>query len=136
MNYTLSHVLHLTSSHVHYIVTSLIGMSRGFAGSFGSAAGGGLFTRVLKNSLESGFSRHGLPPKPSLVHTLLGSPATVMHLNGVEKHVAIQSYEHALRMLFLAGSAVALISTLFQAGTGWIPEHASHKPQDVEVEEV
>lgn len=119
MNYTLSHVLHLTNPELHYIVTSLVAMSRGFAGSFGSAIGGGFFARVLKGSLETGFSQHGLPPRPDLVRTLLGSPATVMQLTGLARLVAIQSYEHATRMLFLAGSALALGATVLQAGTGW-----------------
>jgi len=129
MNYTLSHVLHLTKPEVHYIVSSLVAMSRGFAGSFGSAIGGGFFARILKGSLETGFSQHGLPPRPDLVRTLLGSPATVMQLTGLERLVAIQSYEHATRMLFLAGSALALAATVFQAGTGW-RSGADDKRQD------
>lgn len=104
MNYTLSHVLHLTSPHVHYIVSSLIAMSRGFAGSFGSAVGGGFFTRILKTSLEKGFAQHDLPSRPDLIRTLLGSPATVMQLTGLERLVAMQSYEHAIRMLFLGAA--------------------------------
>ncbi|KAJ5161344.1 hypothetical protein N7492_006736 [Penicillium capsulatum] len=132
MNYTLSHLLHLTHSNVHYIVTALIGMSRGFAGSFGSAVGGGFFTRILKNSLEAGFSKHGLSPRPHLVHTLLGSPATVMHLEGLERVVAVESYEHAVRMLFIAGAGVALLSTLFQAGTGSDSAHSSNRMRDSE----
>lgn len=122
MNYTLSHVLHLTSPHVHYIVSSLIAMSRGFAGSFGSAVGGGFFTRILKTSLEKEFAEHDLPSRPDLIRTLLGSPATVMQLTGTERLVAIQSYEHAIRMLFLGGSLVALTATAFQAATGWTSE--------------
>ncbi|KAJ5377134.1 uncharacterized protein N7496_004543 [Penicillium cataractarum] len=122
MNYTLSHILHLTSPHVHYIVSSLIAMSRGFAGSFGSAVGGGFFTRILKTSLEDGFAQHDLPSRPDLIRTLLGSPATVMRLTGAERLVAIQSYEHAIRMLFLGGSLVALTATAFQAATGWTSE--------------
>lgn len=119
MNYTLSHLLHLTSPQVHYIASALISMSRGFAASFGSSIGGGFFIRILKRSLEKSFSEHGLPPRPVLVHRLLGSPATVMQLSGPERVIAIQSYEHAVRILFLAGSALALIATAFQAGTGW-----------------
>jgi hypothetical protein len=122
MNYTLSHLLHLANPHVHYIVTALVAMSRGFAGSFGSAVGGGFFARVLKSSLEAGFTSHNLPQQPDLVRKLLGSPALVMHLAGIERLVAIESYEHAVRMLFLAGSVVALGATLVQAGVGWTPE--------------
>ncbi|OOQ84550.1 MFS multidrug transporter [Penicillium brasilianum] len=133
MNYTLSHVLHLTSPHVHYIVSSLIAMSRGFAGSFGSAVGGGFFTRILKASLEDGFAQHDLPSRPDLIRTLLGSPATVMRLTGPEQVVAIQSYEHAIRMLFLGGSLVALTATAFQAATGWTSEVDSKSDPEREV---
>lgn len=130
MNYTLSHVLHLTSTQVHYTVSALIAMSRGFAGSFGSAIGGGFFTRILKSSLEMGFAQRGLPPQPKLVRTLLGSPATVAHLIGEERLIAIESYEYAIRMLFLAGSLLALVATAFQAGTGWTPEWIDRYEQD------
>lgn len=121
LNYALSHLLHLTDKRVHYIVTSLVAMSRGLAGSFGSAVGGGFFARVLKSSLEAGFSSHDLPQQPDLVRRLLGSPALVAHLDGVEHVVAVQSYEHAVRMLFLAGSVVAVAATCVQAGVGWNP---------------
>lgn len=134
MTYTLSHVLHLTGSQLHYIVSALIAMSRGFAGSFGSAIGGGFFTRILKSSLETGFAQHGLPPQPELVRTLLGSPTTINSLAGVERFVAIQSYGHAIRMLFLAGSLLALVATAFQAGTGRTPEWEVQWHQD-EVDE-
>ncbi|KAJ5884747.1 hypothetical protein N7495_009257 [Penicillium taxi] len=121
MNYSLSHILHLTNIHTHFIVTSLVAMSRGFAGSFGSAAGGGFFTRILKSRLESGFAHYGLA-RPDLVRTLLGSPATVVKLDGLERLVAVESYEHAVRMLFLAGSGIAMLSTIITAGVGWTPE--------------
>ncbi|KAJ5367735.1 hypothetical protein N7541_001676 [Penicillium brevicompactum] len=134
MNYTLFHLLHLTTTHVHYIVTALVAMSRGLAGSFGSAVGGGFFARVLKSSLEAGFSSHGLPQKPGLVRKLLGSPALVAHLDGVEHIVAIDSYEHAVKMLFLAGSIVALFATCVQAGVGWTPT-ADKSDRDWDVEE-
>ena len=135
MNYSLSHVLHLTDPHMHYIVSALFTTSRGFAASFGSALGGGFFTRILKSSLESGFSRRGLSPQPGLIRTLLGSPATVMHLEGTERVVAIDSYEHAIRMLFLAGGALALLSTTVQAGTGWTRQNESKGHGDWEGEE-
>lgn len=122
MNYTLSHVLHLTASQVHYIVSALIAMSRGFAASFGSAIGGGFFTRTLRSSLERGFADRGISPDPKLIHQLLGSPATVGYLTGEERCVAVESYENAIRMLFLAGSLVALMAAAFQAGTGTKPE--------------
>ncbi|KAF7715309.1 Uncharacterized protein PECH_007279 [Penicillium ucsense] len=132
MNYTLSHVLHLTSPEVHYIVSSLIAMSRGFAGSFGSAIGGGFFTRVLKNALETSFQQHNMSPRPDLIRTLLGSPATVMSLTGTERLIAIQGYEHAVQMLFMGGSLVALAATAFQAATGWVPEVDKKRDADQE----
>lgn len=132
VNYTLSHVLHLTHVPTHYIVTSLMAMSRGFAGSFGSAVGGGFFARVLKASLERGFATHGLPPQPELVRKLLGSPATVAKLTGSERVIAAESYEHAVRMLFLAGGVLALAATTIQAGTGWIRAGTDDKDDNEE----
>ncbi|KAJ5288898.1 hypothetical protein N7478_001928 [Penicillium angulare] len=119
VNYSLSHLLFLTDKNMHFIVSALFTSFRGISGSFGSAIGGGFFTRVLKKSLEEGFSKQGITPNPDLVRTLLGSPATVSQLEGIEHLVAKQSYEHAFRMLFLAGCAIALGSTVIQAGTGW-----------------
>ena len=122
LNYALSHLLHLTDTNVHYIVTALVAMSRSLAGSFGSAVGGGFFARVLKASLEAGFSSHGLAQRPDLVRRLLGSPALVAHLDGIEHVVAVESYEHAVKMLFLAGTVVALAAACVQAGVGWTHE--------------
>lgn len=124
LNYTLSHVLHLTTPDVHYIVTSLVALFRGLAGSVGSAVGGGLFTRVLKRGLEAGFANHGIN-QPDLIRRLLGGPALVRSLNGLEKEVAVHSYEEALKTLFLAGSALAFAMTALQAGTGWNPPDRS-----------
>lgn len=119
MNYTLSHLLHLTSPQVHYIVTSLVAMSRGFAGSFGSSVGGGLFSRELTKALESGFSKRGMFGRDELIRKLLGSPALVMSLSGPERDVAVHSYEQAVQRLFLAAGVLALAATIIQAGTGW-----------------
>ncbi|KAJ5818071.1 hypothetical protein N7474_003662 [Penicillium riverlandense] len=132
VNYTLSHVLHLTNVPMHYIVTSLMTMSRGFAGSFGSAVGGGFFARVLKASLESGFANHGLAPHPDLVRELLGSPATVIKLSGSERVIAAESYEHAVRTLFLAGGGLALAAAAVQAGTGWTRAEKEDKDDNEE----
>lgn len=77
--------------------------------------------RILKASLEAGFSSRGLPPQPELVRKLLGSPALVIHLAGQERLMAIASYEHAIQMLFLAASVVALGATVVLAGVGWTP---------------
>ncbi|KAF7164152.1 hypothetical protein CNMCM5623_008842 [Aspergillus felis] len=134
MNYALSHMLHLTHPNVHYIVTSLIGMFRGSAGSFGSAIGGGFFQRELKKALEKGFGKHGLSAKDDLVRKLLGSPALVRKLSGLEKEVAIQSYEHAIKLLILGGCVLALVATIIQACTGWRAPHEVEKdvPEDLE----
>ncbi|KAK8116191.1 major facilitator superfamily transporter [Apiospora sp. TS-2023a] len=82
VNYTLAHLLHLTSPDTHYVATSLLGTFRGFAGSFGSAIGGGIFIRTLRGSLDAGFRAvdGGAPLSPEraqLVKRLVGSPALV-----------------------------------------------------------
>ncbi|OJJ44437.1 hypothetical protein ASPZODRAFT_2112608 [Penicilliopsis zonata CBS 506.65] len=122
VNYTLSHILHLTATPLHYIITALVGMSRGFAGSFGSAIGGGLFTRVLKAQLESAFHAHEVPDSEKLIRRLLGSPTLVSSLEGVERNIAIEGYQHATRTLFLTGAGLVLVAAALQAGTGWEPE--------------
>jgi hypothetical protein len=45
----------------------------------------------------------------------------VGNLSGLEKEVAVQSYEEAVKTLFLAGSVLAFVMTALQAGTGWTP---------------
>lgn len=119
LNYNLAHLLHLTPPSTHYVATSLLATFRGFAGSFGSAIGGGLFTRTLYRSLEDGFEEAGLPHREDLVRRLLGSPALVENLNGKERDVAIRGYQDALRVLFLAGAGLAVVMVFLQAGTGW-----------------
>lgn len=121
MNYSLTHVLHLTDPQSHYIVSSLLGMSRSFAGSFGSAIGGGYFQRQLKSSLEDGFARYGLSGREALLRKLLGSPALVGSLTGVERTVAIEGYESAVRRLLLGGCLLTLVAGVAHAGTGWRP---------------
>ncbi|KAL2825031.1 major facilitator superfamily domain-containing protein [Aspergillus cavernicola] len=132
MNYTFAHILHLTPPEVHYIVTALVGMARGFAGSFGSAMGGGFFQRELQAGLEDGFAKHGLSGKDGLIHKLLGSPALVRQLTGVEREVAVQSYEHAIKMLLLGGFVILIVATIAQAGTGWTPPLEETKVQEDE----
>ncbi|CZS90276.1 related to putative multidrug transporter [Rhynchosporium agropyri] len=118
--YTLAHLLHLTPPSTHFISTSLLSTFRGFAGSFGSAIGGGLFVRVLKTTLEKGFQENGgLAGREDLVRRLLGSPALVQTLKGVEKHIAVVGYVGGLKQLFVAGAALALLMVLVQAGVGW-----------------
>ncbi|KAF1954481.1 MFS general substrate transporter [Byssothecium circinans] len=119
LNYTLVHLLHLTVPEVHPIVLSLLATFRGFAGSFGSAIGGGLFERVLHKSLVNGFADAGLGDRSSLIRTLLGSPATVGTLDGEEKEVAVNAYEDAVKALFLGAVCLSVIVAMVQAGTGW-----------------
>lgn len=119
LNYTLAHLLHITPKSTHYVATSLIATFRGFAGSFGSAVGGGIFSRLLRKSLEDGFVENNMPGKENLVRRLLGSPALVGQLEGVERTVAIKGYEDGLKGLFLAAAGLAALMVLVQAGTGW-----------------
>ncbi|KAL3466131.1 major facilitator superfamily domain-containing protein [Aspergillus heterothallicus] len=139
MNYTFIHILHLTKPSVHYIVTALVGMSRGFAGSFGSAMGGGLFQRELKAGLQDGFAKHGLANKEGLIHKLLGSPALVAKLSGAEKEVAVQSYQRAIQSLLLGGFVIMLVAAVAQSGTGWTAppaEEETSRSEDAERREV
>lgn len=121
MIYTIAHVLHRTPPQTHNIVFSLIAMFRGLSASFGSAIGGGIFSRILKQALEQGFEDKGMSSegKKELIRRLLGSPALVGKLVGVEREVAIDGYVVAIRTLFMTGAAVAAIATLVQVGTGW-----------------
>lgn len=119
LNYNLAHLLHLTPKETHYVATSLLATFRGFAGSFGSAIGGGLFSRTLYHSLQTGFADARLKNKADLIRRLLGSPALVEQLGGMEREVAVWGYEEALRTLFLAGAGLAVLMVIVQAGTGW-----------------
>lgn len=120
LSYTLAHLLHLTPPSTHFISTSLLMTFRGFAGSFGSAIGGGLFIRVLKGGLEEGFEKNGgLAGRENLVRRLLGSPALVKSLHGSEKAIASQSYAAGLSRLLLAGAGLSLLMVFVQAATGW-----------------
>ena len=130
LNYTLAHLLHMTAPSTHFIATSLIATFRGFAGSFGSAVGGGIFTRTLRASLDRGFDERGLKDKEDLVRRLLGSPALVATLSGEEREVAVGSYVDAIRHLFWAAAGLGAIMLLVQAGTGC--RKGSEEPEEVE----
>ncbi|QSZ36515.1 hypothetical protein DSL72_006395 [Monilinia vaccinii-corymbosi] len=120
LNYTLAHLLHLTPPSTHFITTSLLNTVRGFAGSFGSAIGGGVFIRVLKTGLEEGFAENGgLSGREELVRKLLGSPALVGELGGVKKEVAINAYVGSLKALWVGAAVVAFLMVGVQAATGW-----------------
>ncbi|XXH03717.1 hypothetical protein Hte_010123 [Hypoxylon texense] len=131
LNYTLAHLLHLTAPDTHYVATSLLGTFRGFAGSFGSAIGGGIFARTLRESLEKGFGAldggddggdggHG-QGRGELIRKLVGSPALVYSggLDDRERRVAVQGYVDALRVLFQAAVVLSVIVLVAQAATGW-----------------
>jgi hypothetical protein len=136
-NYTLVHLIHLASPDVHPIVLSLLTTFRGFAGSFGSAIGGGLFARVINKSLTEGFEREGLTHREDLTRRLLGSPGLVQKLDGMEKAIAVGAYEDGLKALFLAGVGLAVVVVVIQAGTGWKEpvQPAEERTDEDEVEE-
>lgn len=118
MNYNLAHMLHLTPKATHYVATALLATFRGFAGSFGSALGGGLFERTLYTDLQRRFRDAGLK-NPPLVRRLLGSPALVEQLTSPEREIAIEAYQYALRVLWFAMAGIAFVAFFVQAGTGW-----------------
>jgi hypothetical protein len=127
LNYTLAHLLHLSSPEMHYIVTGLLSTFRGFAGSFGTAIGGGIFTRRLRDALVEGFSRldggRALDgAREKLITVLVGSPAAVFQdgvLSVAEREVAVLGYERALGVLYKAAAAACVLVVVLQAGTGW-----------------
>jgi hypothetical protein len=126
LNYTLAHLLHLTLPETHYVATSLLGTFRGFAGSFGSAIGGGIFVRTLRDSLERGLrvvdgSDRLHKDREELIRKLIGSPFLVYHgdLTDAEQMVAVQGYSSALRVLFQAAVVLTVIVLLLQTATGW-----------------
>jgi hypothetical protein len=122
LNYTLAHLLYQTPAATHYITISLMATFRGFAGSFGSAIGGGFFTRILRAKLEEGFEEHGgLAGRGDLVRRLLGSPALVDSLTGSERAVAVAGYTSSVDGLLMFGAGLALVMVFVQAGTGWSP---------------
>lgn len=127
VNYTLAHLLHLTSVDTHYVATSLLGTFRGFAGSFGSAIGGGIFIRTLRASLEEGFRAVDgggsllTPERAQLIKRLIGSPALVYSggLGEVDRQVAVQGYVDAIKVLFQAAAVLSVVVLIVQASTGW-----------------
>jgi predicted MFS family arabinose efflux permease len=121
MIYTLTHVLHRTPKESHFIVSSLIAMFRSLSASFGSAIGGGIFLRILNKALKEGFEERGVQweGKKELIRRLLGSPALVAKLVGVEREVAIGGYVVALRTLFMTSAVLAAVAVVVQGGTGW-----------------
>lgn len=127
-----AHVLHLTPKETHYVATALLATFRGFAGSFGSAIGGGLFIRTLDSSLTTHFAERGIK-NDALIRKLLGSPALVASLTGIEREVAVTGYEESLKTLWLTMAGLAVLMVFVQAGTGWTgheKKEESMKPSD------
>ncbi|KAK9425570.1 putative Major facilitator superfamily domain-containing protein [Seiridium unicorne] len=142
LNYTLAHMLHLTPTDTHYIATSLLGTFRGFAGSFGSALGGGIFFRALQAGLEKGFKTVDDTERLSyrrqlLIKKLIGSPALVYNggLGDVDQQVAVQGYVAGLKVLFQAAVVLVCIVLVLQAATGW-KGPKDQKDDEEEVREV
>jgi hypothetical protein len=130
LNYTLAHILHLTLPSTHFITSSLLATFRGFASSFGSAIGGGVFLRVLQSSLEKGYADHEMYDEADLIRKLLGSPALVAHLQGTEKEVALAGYVSAIKVVLSAGSLLAAVMVVVQAGGGWRVPWEDEKIED------
>ena len=141
LNYTLAHLLHLSAPETHFIATSLLATFRGFAGSFGTAIGGGIFMRTLRDSLTKGFealdgSDELSPGRATLISRLIGSPALVFNgdLNAAEKVVAIQGYEVALRVMYQAAVCLVVIVVFVQAGTGWSAPATEEEEEEIREE--
>lgn len=142
LNYTLAHTLHLTRpGETQFVAASLLSTFRGFAGSFGTAIGGGVFGRTLRSQLAEGFGRldggggFGGPLSPErerLINKLIGSPAFVFggDLSPLERVVAIQGYESSLGVLYKLAAGVAVLVVIVQAGSGWT---APASPSEEEV---
>jgi MFS family permease len=145
LNYTLSHLLHVSSPDTHYIVTSLLSTFRGFAGSFGTAIGGGIFSRTLRDVLTEGFKRldgggdGGLDrARQKLITVLIGSPAAVYQdgvLNAAERLVAVQGYERALEVLYKSAAAACVLVVVLQVCTGWTAPPGEREDDEGEIEE-
>lgn len=71
--------------------------------------------------------------REELVRRLLGGPALVGSLKGIERAIAVGAYAGGLRGVFLAGSVVALTMVIVQAGTGWGGAKEEDQEEDVVV---
>lgn len=126
MNYTLAHILHVSSPGTHYVATGLLATFRGFAGSFGTSIGGGIFTRKLREELALGFETldgtSGLSPgRVNMITRLVGNPNSVYggFLSDAERAVAVDGYEVALKAVYTSAFALTVLVLVIQAGTGW-----------------
>lgn len=138
LNYTLAHIIHLSPKNTEYVTTSLMGTFRGFGGSFGTSLGGGVFYRILRSSLTSGFlNLDGTseldPSRKHLVSRLMGAPTLVFHgnLEPGEQMVALEGYTAASQGVWQAAAGLALLMLIVQAGTGWAgPDHEEQSLTD------
>lgn len=141
LNYTLAHILHLATPETHFIATSLLATFRGFAGSFGTAIGGGVFTRSLRSQLTAGFERLDgttdlSPRRLTLIRRLLGSPNFVFngYLSTAEREVAVKGYEAAFSVMYASAAALVVLVLLVQAGTGWTAPANQESEDEIEEE--
>ncbi|KAK0671853.1 putative vacuolar basic amino acid transporter 1 [Cercophora samala] len=142
LNYTLAHLLHLAPAKDHFIVTGLLATFRGFAGSFGTGIGGGVFNRGLRASLTRGFLELGngemTERREKLITVLVGSPAAVWQegvLSELERGVAVGGYEMALRNLYMGAAGVTVVVLILQWATGWKGVEDETKIDEEEVRE-
>ena len=134
LNYSLAHVLHLTTPATHIIVIPLNAMFRSLSGSFGSSVSGGLFLRTLSRTLSEEFARRGITGKASLIRQLVGTPILVQRLTGVDREVAVIGYETALKTMYLVGGFFALGMLVVQAGVGWTAPDVVKGEEDADAE--
>ncbi|KAM5352187.1 hypothetical protein ACJ41O_004910 [Fusarium nematophilum] len=125
-NYTLAHILHLSHEDTHYVATSLLATFRGFGGSFGTAIGGGIFYRLLRSSLISGFLKldggdHLNSNRQRLISDLVSNPGLVHsgELGATEQMIATEGYAGASRGVWQAAAILGGVVVLIQAATGW-----------------
>ncbi|KAJ9156730.1 MFS general substrate transporter [Pleurostoma richardsiae] len=140
LNYTLAHLLHLAEPETHFIATSMLATFRGFAGSFGTSIGGGIFTRTLRASLEEGYRRldggGDGAGRAALIKRLVGSPALVFRggLSEAERLVAVRGYEDSLRVLYRSACALVVVVLFLQAGTGWTAPVSDEEEEEIREE--
>lgn len=141
LNYTLAHILHVSTHETHYVATGLLATFRGFAGSFGTSIGGGIFTRKLREELAIGFEKLDgtsdlSPGRVNLITRLVGSPNLVYggSLSDAEKAVAIDGYEVALKVLYTSACALTVFVLFIQAGTGWTAPEIQETEEEIQEE--
>ncbi|CVL11332.1 related to putative multidrug transporter [Fusarium proliferatum] len=125
VNYTLAHILHLSHDDTRYIATSLLGTFRGSGSSFGTAVAGGIFYRLLRGNLVSGFlqldgGEHLSHARQRLVSSLVNTPGVVHggDLSPAEQNIATEGYAGATRGVWQAMATLGGVVVLFQALTG------------------